>query len=59
MSVLGFLSMPELLARVGVTQRNLPQQALELSFSVFNLVLKTESINHHGIIVHCGVMSYQ
>lgn len=57
--VLGFLSMPELFTRVGVTKRNLLGQALELSFSVFNLVLKTELmssalclINSLGLLGH-------
>lgn len=60
-AVLGFLSLPELFTRVGVTKRNLPQHALELSFSVFDLVLKTETVNHHWyprvIIALCLVSS--
>lgn len=40
-SVLGFPSMPKLFTTMYVTERNFPQQALELPFSVFTLVLKS------------------
>lgn len=39
--VLGFSSMPKLFTAMYVTERNFPQQALELSFSVFTLMLKS------------------
>lgn len=39
--VLGFPSMPKLFTVMYVTERNFPQQALELPFTVFTLVLKS------------------
>ena len=41
MFVLGFPSMPKLFTMKYVTERNFPQQALELPFSVFTLMLKS------------------
>lgn len=41
MFVLGFPCMPKLFTMMYVTERNFPQRALELPFSVFTLVLKS------------------
>lgn len=56
--VLGFPIMPALFTAMYVTERNFPQQALELPFSVFTLMLKSLRVQTSGSFLISSVQKF-